>query len=326
MSQKRPPTSTEPGPASKKARGSTIIPTPTDPTSSTSSTPIKKARKGPHINPLAKKYGHHARKQVSGAKDGGDGEDGSGAAGESLAKLRKSLRDAQRILRRPTIPATLQVDLERRIKAIMLKIAERERKDKEDALWVKYKYLRFVEQKKIQRRLNTLRTTLDSTPASEPAHEKISAAIHVQTVNLAYAKRFPRDMKYIALFPKDSDDSSVGNDKPPSDDTRRRIWNAVERCVLRGDADGFVLREKDLDGGVRAGSTEAESDEDGPLQPEGGDDFFLAGDDDDEEDTKPNTEQGDDDQAEGREEEIEQPVVENRAQRRKRLREEGVKA
>ncbi|KAJ3151210.1 18S rRNA maturation protein [Geranomyces michiganensis] len=292
MSQKRPiaPSDAAVQPAAKKARGVPIA-VPTDSTSSSTTTAApangvaaenkKRTRKTRHIHPLAKKYGHHVKPAAASASAVAAA---AGQPAESLASLRKKIRDAQRLLRRENLPADKKVELERRIKALNLQVTAREDREKEAALFSKYKYLRFVEQKKIDRRIRSLAKILANLPPdSNPA--ELTAALHTQRVNLAYTRFYPRDMKYLSLFPsgtsvaddsKDHDKGVGSADLPPRDQARRAIWNAVERCVLRGDKE-IVLRRKDVvgDNGEPAVGKKAANKAAAAAGQAGEDDFFL---------------------------------------------------
>ncbi|KAI8817731.1 uncharacterized protein EV422DRAFT_213854 [Fimicolochytrium jonesii] len=225
-----------------------------------------------HPNPLARKYGHHLKQQ--GAKEGDTAE-------ASLAKLKKQIRDAQRTLRRPNLTATQEKELQRRVKALNLKVEEQHQRSKEEALKAKYKYLRFVEQKKCDRKIASLQKELAEVDDSEEGsdeHQQILAELRTYETNAAYVKYYPLDMKYIALFPKETTTDT------PSDVKRAKILEAIRERLDKG-TEPIVIREKDVFEAEGAG--EQSEDEDGSSgdegkkageEQEGGDDdFFLDG-------------------------------------------------
>ncbi|TPX71435.1 hypothetical protein SpCBS45565_g01010 [Spizellomyces sp. 'palustris'] len=204
-----------------------------------------KAKPKKHPNPLARKYGHHLTPKTS----------------ESLSTLRKHIRDAQRLLKRDSLPATQQQELERKIKALKIQIEERARASREEKLWSKYKYIRFVEQKKCTRKLKALRTQLSTQDTKD------TTALHEAETNLAYTLHYPVDLKYISLFPKE------GMQDPVTDARRKKIWEVVSgRVRNEGFGKGEVLRARDVFGGSVKEEEEAAEE---PEKEEEEDDFFL---------------------------------------------------
>ncbi|KNC97958.1 uncharacterized protein SPPG_06946 [Spizellomyces punctatus DAOM BR117] len=219
-------------------------PTSNPPPTSTTTKPKPKPKK--HPNPLARKYGHHLTPKTS----------------ESLSTLRKQVRDAQRLLKRDSLPATQQQELQRKVKALKIQIEDRMRSSREEKLWAKYKYIRFVEQKKCTRKLKALRTQLSTQDTKDPT------ALHEAETNLAYTIHYPADLKYISLFPKE------GMQDPVTDARRKRIWEVVSGRVRNGGfGKGEVLRGRDVFG--ESSKEEEEDAVEESEKEEEGDDFFL---------------------------------------------------
>ncbi|KAJ3011529.1 hypothetical protein HKX48_006789 [Thoreauomyces humboldtii] len=297
-------------PPRKKARVATSVAIPTDPHSPSvvgvaPSTAEKQARKPSHrhhLNPLAKKYGHHLRTSNSTAPDGRDSQTAAshGAAEETSARLRKSIRDAERTLRRPNLSATQQTELERRIKALRIKLDAKLGRDKEEALRTKYKYIRFVEEKKCVRRVLQFQTQIkqasSSTSSSDAdADAELRSELARWEGNLAYVRHFPVDIKYISLFPVENDGKETVDAARITAARREAIWNAIRDRSESGNVG--TLREKDIFGST---TTEDDDDEeedkdvrkhDAYTVKKEADDFFLMGADDDDEEGAGNLEE-----------------------------------
>ena len=122
-------------------------------------------------NPLAKKYGHHAHKKKSSNK----------------SEIKKKLRDAQRLLKKD-LNATVRLDTSRKIQALQDTLEQLDQQAKEEKLAQKYKYVKFVELTKVNRKLKQ--------GIEEP-----------YKLYQLYIEYYPKDAKYIALFPKTDEPS-----------------------------------------------------------------------------------------------------------------------
>ncbi|KAF4746408.1 18S rRNA maturation protein [Perkinsus olseni] len=75
----------------------------------------------------------------------------------------------------------------------------------EDKLFEKYKYVRFVERQKVERKLKTCRRQLAEIiqGKSEADPQEIQGRMNGLLEDLQYIKFYPHGEKYISLFPKD---------------------------------------------------------------------------------------------------------------------------
>lgn len=121
----------------------------------------------------------------------------------STTDVKKRLRDAQRLLARPNLPATTQRDLERRVDALKkeLEKAEETVRDREDSKknYEKYKYVRFVERQKATRKLAQASKKLEK----EPDNKDLQRAKLEAELDLAYTMSYPLIFKYISLYPSE---------------------------------------------------------------------------------------------------------------------------
>ncbi|KAI9015514.1 hypothetical protein DFJ74DRAFT_680402 [Hyaloraphidium curvatum] len=99
----------------------------------------------------------------------------------STTDVKKRIRDTERLLSRPNLPADVQQDLERRLRALQatLPTVTEQVYDKETSKknYEKYKYVRFVERQKVTRKLKQVEKRLrkaeeDGEDADELRQEK----------------------------------------------------------------------------------------------------------------------------------------------------------
>ena len=144
----------------------------------------------------------------------------------------KQIRDVQRSLKLETISASSRVELERKLKA--LQQASMETKTKNHLTTVqkshmeKYRMIRFFERKKALRKLQSL------MKSNAPVEE-----IERATLNLNYVVHFPKDTKYISLYPGNESKSPVVSDK------KEKIMEIIKNAIISGslnDAASELLR------------------------------------------------------------------------------------
>lgn len=135
------------------------------------------------LNPLTIKYGHHIHRK---------GPEPSSDEG-GIAVLSKRLRDTTRLMQHKQLTTVKRQELERQVKAIELQIQKKKKLQKENDLQAKYKYIKFVEAKKVDRKIAQL--------TKEDCEESGKWELYRR-----YIRHYPRDLKYISLFPKTESD------------------------------------------------------------------------------------------------------------------------
>ncbi|KAJ3065324.1 hypothetical protein HDU98_011313 [Podochytrium sp. JEL0797] len=204
------------------------------------------------MDPQPKKY----KVVPKGQSTGGDG----GAAG-----IRKKIRDAERLLRRPKLPATTKQELERRIKSLNKELVNKAREVNETDISGKYKFVKHLERKKVLKNITRLEKSVAELTAEGQDASSTSEDLAQQRIRLAYIEFYPKDMKYISLFPTTSttDESQTAATAPPakkkrkaaaaddslsSDNLRDLILSGVEKAIASGEAkkDNFALRLRDV--------------------------------------------------------------------------------
>jgi hypothetical protein len=102
----------------------------------------------------------------------------------SMAAIKKRMRDCQRTLKRD-IPATTRLELERRLKSLQSELADLNSQSHQMKMQQKYKYVRFVEKQKIDRKLK---------------QEKDQDKIQEWQLKRLYVSHYPKDLKYISVL------------------------------------------------------------------------------------------------------------------------------
>ncbi|KAJ3247280.1 18S rRNA maturation protein [Chytriomyces hyalinus] len=190
----------------------------------------------------------------------GKGTDGEGG----ISGIRKRLRDTERLLKRPNLQATAKQDLERRVKALNTELMLKQREANETEIMNKYKYIKHVVLRKITKLEKSLAPPTDDSddaPLDKDEKELLESELAEQRVNLAYIEFFPRDMKYVSLFPTTATPAETETSKSNSkkrkaastdslsaDDLRASILKRVGDAVKSGEArkSGFDLRLADV--------------------------------------------------------------------------------
>ncbi|KAG4095806.1 hypothetical protein H8356DRAFT_944239 [Neocallimastix lanati (nom. inval.)] len=125
----------------------------------------------------------------------------------SRDKLRKKIRDMKRLLRRDNLEANYRQELERSLKHYEMEFENKSKINSkiniEEKYSEKYKFVKFLEFKKaiknfrhVKKQLNELEDTdAEKRLALEKQLEK-------SILDLNYIEHFPKDQKYISLFPK----------------------------------------------------------------------------------------------------------------------------
>lgn len=128
-------------------------------------------------------------------------------------KIKKKIRDIQRLLKRTNLPATVRVNNERTLKALEHQLNNVVNKSKEKKVAKKYHMVRFFEKKKATRLLKQAKKAFDEAEATNERKtiKKARTYLKHKQIDLAYTMLFPKDQKYISLYPnpKDEDNSTL---------------------------------------------------------------------------------------------------------------------
>ncbi|CDK26416.1 unnamed protein product [Kuraishia capsulata CBS 1993] len=137
------------------------------------------------------------------------------------SKIKKKIRDIERVQKRETLPADIRIENERALLALRHELKDKEFNLKAKAMSKKYHMVRFFEKKKAIRRLKQAIKTVDDLETQLQDGQEVKKDLkkarkvrkHCES-DLAYVLNFPRTEKYIALFPnEDSTDTAKLDEK-----------------------------------------------------------------------------------------------------------------
>jgi len=126
----------------------------------------------------------------------------------SRDSLRKKIRDTKRLLRKDTLDANVRQELERSLKAYEI---EFENKSKitakinvEEKYSEKYKFVKFLEFKKANKNFTKTKNQLAklNSDADPNKRQELEKQLEKYILDLNYIEHFPKDQKYISLYPK----------------------------------------------------------------------------------------------------------------------------
>ena len=137
--------------------------------------------------------------------------------GGGSAKINKKIRDISRLLKKDNLPAHVRVENERTLKALRVELSNTERVSKAKKTAKKYHMVRFFERKKAIRKLKQARKHLEEMKATDVRKDvkKARKVVHHSEVDVAYVVLFPKEEKYISLYPnaKENEDASTTNNE-----------------------------------------------------------------------------------------------------------------
>jgi hypothetical protein len=110
-------------------------------------------------------------------------------ATEFPTHIRKSIRDTQRLLSRQNVPADVRQVQERKLRALQIALEGKAILEKQKKVFSQYRMVRFFESKKAARKLTHALSMGDQSKIVEALKDTL------------YVKFFPKDSKYISLFP-----------------------------------------------------------------------------------------------------------------------------
>lgn len=140
--------------------------------------------------------------------------------GAGTSKIKKKIRDIERLLakKRDKMPANVIVENERALAALKTELENAEYVGKVKRFSKKYHMVRFFEKKKALRKYKQVKKEYDELERSEEGKDKkelkkelkkLRKKLSHAEVDLAYVVNFPRDRKYIALYPNENEDEEL---------------------------------------------------------------------------------------------------------------------
>ena len=154
------------------------------------------------------------------------------------AKIKKKIRDIERLLKKDNVPANIRIDNERALKALKVELANKQQDHKTQKIAKKYHMVRFFERKKALRKLKQARKELQNVLETGERKDikKARKVVRHCEIDVAYVVLFPKAEKYISLYPNhqpeknpDTENAKKGLEKTES--RRRELKKKVEKLV-----------------------------------------------------------------------------------------------
>jgi hypothetical protein len=160
--------------------------------------------------------------------------------GAGTAKIKKKMRDIQRLLskKRDSLPADVILENERALETLKVELQNAEQSLKVKKMAKKYHMVRFFERKKALRKYKQAKKEHDELIADKSEKKEIKKArkrLNHAEIDLAYVVNFPKDHKYIALFPNEEgekvQDDNVKKGLLQTDEFRNSFKKEIENMV-----------------------------------------------------------------------------------------------
>ena len=137
----------------------------------------------------------------------------SAAMGGGNAKIKKKIRDIERLLRKDTLGADIRLENERALKALRVELEEAQSRLKERKTAKKYHMVRFFEKKKALRKLKqaTKEVKRLEEEGDKKAIKKARRVLKHAQIDTAYVLLFPKSQKYLSLYPNDHETNNEAN-------------------------------------------------------------------------------------------------------------------
>lgn len=158
-------------------------------------------------------------------------------SGESSAKLKKSRRDIQRLLKKPDLPANVRTQKEKMLQAIELQLEMLSTKAKARKTAKKYHMVRFFERKKALKKYKAAKKEMDALVekdqdgSSKKEIKKARKKLSQCELDLLYVVNFPKDEKYISLYPTSKEENEleeVRKARQKTDDKRLEVRKTIK--------------------------------------------------------------------------------------------------
>lgn len=137
--------------------------------------------------------------------------------GGGAAKLKKKIRDIQRLLKKDNLAADVRLENERALKGLNVELQNTQLNLRAKDISKKYHMVRFFEKKKAIRKLKQSRKQLEEVAKTEVKKDikKARRLVKHGEIDLAYVVMFPKTEKYISLYPnpKENDEVDMSNPK-----------------------------------------------------------------------------------------------------------------
>lgn len=164
--------------------------------------------------------------------------DVAGILGGGAAKAKKKIRDIERLLKRDNLPANVRAENQRALKALKIDLEGTQEQLKVKKIAKKYHMVRFFERKKALRKLKQAKKAHDEVAEKEVKKDikKARKVVRHCEIDFAYTVLFPKNEKYISLYPNTDNNQDITNPKVKkgileSEEKRRDFKKKVEKLI-----------------------------------------------------------------------------------------------
>ncbi|KAK6456948.1 rRNA-processing protein EFG1 [Scheffersomyces xylosifermentans] len=181
-----------------------------------------------------------AGKAAKGRRPNGASIEVAGALGGGAAKLKKKIRDIERLLKKEKLPADVRTNNERALKALQVDLKNTQFNLKAKEISKKYHMVRFFEKKKAIRKLKQATKHLEEISKTEVKKDikKARKQVKHSEIDVAYVVLFPKTEKYISLYPNPKENDQVDASNPKAkkgmqmtEQRRREFRKEVEQLI-----------------------------------------------------------------------------------------------
>eukprot|EP00903_Cladosiphon_okamuranus_P007278 g7054.t1 len=150
--------------------------------------------------------------------------------------VKNRIRSLTRLMNKPGIEEEQRLHFERKVEELEGKASEREKRERERALAVKYHKAKFFDRRKALRRLAQIHRKLKGD-IEQVEREELEQKRQSEEADLKYVLYFPKDKKYLPLI--------KGKEGPPR--AQRSHERLLKEALGRGEAAGWTEFQENLD-------------------------------------------------------------------------------
>lgn len=160
--------------------------------------------------------------------------------GAGAAKLKKRIRDIERLLKKDNLKADVRIGNERALKALKVELENTQLNLKAKNLAKKYHMVRFFEKKKAIRKYNQAKKQVEEVSKTEVKKDikKARKLLKHCEIDVFYVILFPKTEKYISLYPnsKQEDEKTLTNLKAKkgmqqTEERKRQFRKECEKLI-----------------------------------------------------------------------------------------------
>ena len=197
---------------------------------------------------------------------------GVGRLSSMPASLSKKRRSLERLLNKPGLSDQVRHLKQKELDQLTGQATKQRKIAREKLNSKKYHKVRFFERRKCDRRIAHLTRQISQPHLKQEERDSLSAELQEARHDLLYVQHFPRNKKYLSLFP------GQGADNPVISKMRVRMRSRIIRMSERGTLPESTVDVDDDETSAAMASTKGESEFFGSLE---NDEFFAGGSDSD---------------------------------------------